>query len=88
MIALGLAAENPTYFNGLSLIVPCLDLSDECKKRVDKYKPLAKMFNCFAPFYQFNDRKSGDVKPWLKSWAEDPLYQGANFSVHNLNMHE
>ena len=85
---MGVAAQDPSHFKGLTLIVPCLELSEECKRRVEKYKPLAKMMNYVAPFYQFNDRKSGDIKPWLKNWAEDPLYQGANLSVHNLNMHE
>ena len=65
MVGLGLVAEQPTHFKGISLIVPCLALGKECQQRVDKYKPLAKMMNYVAPYYQFNDRRSGDVKPWL-----------------------
>lgn len=51
MIAMGVAAQDPSHFKGLTLIVPCLDLSEECKRRVEKYKPLAKMMNYVAPLY-------------------------------------
>jgi len=85
LISLSMVAEAPKEtFKGMSLIAPCLGLSDLCAERFAKYKTMAKMISYFAPHYQYNDRKSSDVPKWLDNWASDPLYSGGSISAHNL----
>ena len=66
MLALGMSAQEQSYYSGLSLVVPCIKISPEYQARIDRYKPYAKLINYVAPFYQFNERKDSDIKPWLQ----------------------
>jgi hypothetical protein len=44
-----MVADQPKYWNGTSLVVPFLGLSEKDQAMMDKYKPLAKILNYFAP---------------------------------------
>lgn len=64
-MAIGMVTDSPD-FKGLSLVVPCIKISPMYQVRLDKVRPLAKLINYVAPYYRINERKSGDVKPWLQ----------------------
>lgn len=71
-------------FNGVSLVVPYLALSEKDQALMDKYKSIANIVNMIAPTYKFNIRKGRALKKWILNFADDPLYVGGSICCHNI----
>ncbi len=83
-----MVAEQPDRFNGTSLIVPYLGLSQKDQALIDSYKPIAKILNWVMPTYQFDIKKTRKIEKWLRNWADDPLYRGGEICAHNILLSE
>ena len=51
LISLQMAANEPSLFNGISLVVPYLALSPKDQALMDKFKPMASLINMIMPTF-------------------------------------
>ena len=69
------------------MVAPALKISEKLQHRYESFKPLALAKSIVDPLFKFSNNK-GEVKKWFRNWTDDPLYTGADLSVHNLMLQE
>jgi alpha-beta hydrolase superfamily lysophospholipase len=84
-VSLVMSTHSPQdYWKGVSLTVPYFGLCEKDQEQMDKFKPFAKLINIFAPQYRVNVMRGRELKPWVRNWFDDPIYEGCRMSVGNM----